>query len=379
MQLGSPSDLHRELHPGGHRLLRELSDDRSGGHAVRRLERTDDGAAHRERGAVTVVVALLMVVFLAAAALAVDGGMLYAEKAQLQNGADAAALAVAQKCAASLTDPLCSSTSSLATSLAQNNVAAGQAGIASLTVDKSAGSVVATTQPLQPGSQPGSVALFFAQALGISSATVGAKAQVAWGSPSAGVAAFPLAFSVCQVNGYVNGGAQLLQDHGVNLNPGCLYGPSGLVVPGGYGWLKQDAGQCGATINVAQAEGGSDPGNNPPQNCDQILQQWATTLQSGSSPIVLLPVFTAVTGTGSSAVYTLIGFAAYKVIGWKFGGGTTAPYVYNNQPSTVSKTLWCTGNCRGIIGTFVASVSLDSGYQIGPSTNLGATIVRLTQ
>ncbi|MDQ4501869.1 pilus assembly protein TadG-related protein [Sinomonas sp. ASV322] len=346
---------------------------------MRRLRQAYDDGAHRERGAVAVITVLLLVVLLAAAALAVDGGMLYAEKAKLQSAADAAALAVAQKCAASVVDPQCSAASTLATSLTQSNVTAGQAGIAGLTVNTAAGTVTASTQPLQPGQQPGSVALFFAQALGISSATVGATAQAAWGSPSKGLAVFPLTFSVCQVQGLVNGPVQLLVDHGLGANASCLYGPSGQVVPGGFGWLVQDPGKCGATINIAQSEAGSNPGSNPPQNCGQVLQQWITTIQSGQTQIVLLPVFTSVTGTGSSAVYTLIGFAAYKVIGWKFSGGTSAPYVYNNQPSTLLNTLWCVGNCRGIIGSFVTYVSLDASFQLGPSTGLGANVVQLTQ
>ncbi|MEA5453435.1 pilus assembly protein TadG-related protein [Sinomonas sp. JGH33] len=342
-----------------------------------------DGGAHRERGAVAVVTVLLLFVLLGAAALAVDGGMLYGKRAQLQSGADAAAIAVAQKCAKSLTDPDCVSTSTLATSLAQSNMAAKQAGIASLAINTTAQTVTATTQPLQPGMQPGSVSLFLAQTIGIRSAALGATAQAAWGSPSTGIAPFPLTFSVCQVVGQVDGGAQLLQDHGSGANPSCNYGPSGLVVPGGFGWLAQNPGQCGATINIALAEGGSAPGSSPPANCDAVFQQWYTTLQSGQNPVVLLPVFTAVVGTGTGAIYTLAGFAAYKVIGWKFSGGnsssTPPQYVYNNDPSTVDKSLWCDGNCRGIIGQFVTYVTLDNTYQVGPSTPFGATIVRLTQ
>lgn len=348
---------------------------------MRRLIHTNDGAQHRERGAVAVVTALLMVVLLAVGALAVDGGMLYAKRAQLQSGADAAAIAVAQKCAASLSDPQCASTSQLATSLAQSNMQAGQAGIASLTVSTSAQTVTATTQPLQPGMQAGRVSLFLAQALGISSASLGATAAAAWGSPSTGTAPFPLAFSVCQVTGQINGAVQLLQDHGSGANPSCNYGSSGQVVPGGFGWLVQNPNQCGATINIAQSEGGSNPGNSAPSNCNAVLAQWVTALQAGQKAIVLLPVFTAVTGTGNSAIYTLAGFAAYSVMGWNFGATsqTNPNNSYNNQPSGQPNSLSCTGNCRGIIGQFVTFVALDNTYQVGPSTAFGATIVRLTQ
>jgi Flp pilus assembly protein TadG len=48
-----------------------------------------------ERGAAAVVLSLLMVPMLGFAAIAVDIGSLYAERARLQVGADAAAIAVA--------------------------------------------------------------------------------------------------------------------------------------------------------------------------------------------------------------------------------------------------------------------------------------------
>ena len=54
----------------------------------------------QDRGATTVVVVILLSVFLLGlGAIAVDAGSWYAEKAQVQNGADAGALAVAQSCA----------------------------------------------------------------------------------------------------------------------------------------------------------------------------------------------------------------------------------------------------------------------------------------
>jgi Flp pilus assembly protein TadG len=62
---------------------------------VRRLGVSTDG----ERGGIAVIVAILMVVMLGFAALAIDVAKLYAERAQLQNGSDAAALMMAQKCA----------------------------------------------------------------------------------------------------------------------------------------------------------------------------------------------------------------------------------------------------------------------------------------
>src|SRR5688572_17162621 len=51
-----------------------------------------------EDGAVLVFVALILVVVIGFGAIAVDAGALYQEHRELQNAADAAALAVAQSC-----------------------------------------------------------------------------------------------------------------------------------------------------------------------------------------------------------------------------------------------------------------------------------------
>jgi Flp pilus assembly protein TadG len=64
--------------------------------------RTSTKGPHSEKGAVAIIVAVLMVAVLGCAAIAVDVGAMYAEKAQIQNGADATALAIAGDCAKGL-------------------------------------------------------------------------------------------------------------------------------------------------------------------------------------------------------------------------------------------------------------------------------------
>jgi len=56
---------------------------------------------HDERGVVAAIVAILLGtgVLLGMGALVIDVGQIYQERAELQNGADAAALAVAESCA----------------------------------------------------------------------------------------------------------------------------------------------------------------------------------------------------------------------------------------------------------------------------------------
>ncbi|MHA7285395.1 pilus assembly protein TadG-related protein [Arthrobacter sp. MDT3-44] len=331
-------------------------------------------AADRERGAISVLVALLMVVFLGFAALAVDVAMVYSERAQLQNGADAAALGIAQVCAKTPSSTLCSSSSAIAADLTNKNALDNLSAVQSVAF--SGNKVTVTTAAKEAGRSDNRVSLFFAQALGVSSAEVGARAAAVWGSPTSGIAPFPLTFSICQVQGQVGGSLQLLQAHGDNANPDCNYGPSGAAVPGGFGWLSQSSGQCGAFVDIAVQLGASDPGNNGPSDCDAVLNGWATDLSAGKSVTLLLPVFDQVTGTGAGAKYHLLYFAAYDVKGWAFSGSNNLPMTFNPSVTDGSVTKNCSGSCRGIIGKFIEYVSLADGYTLGPVTSGGVSVVR---
>jgi len=329
-----------------------------------------------ERGAVSIIVAIMLVVLLGFGAMAVDVSMLYAERTQLRNGADAAALAIAQKCAKNINDVDCLPTSSLAPSLANSNANDGLSNIKSVVLDTTNRSVTVTVGSQEAGLTPNQVSLFFARALGFNTTEVNAGSTVKWGSPTKGTAAFPITVSICQVRGQY-GVMQLLQLHGTSTaNPGCNYGPSGAAVDGGFGGLKQDPNSCGATVDIAMSTAGGDTGNNPPPYCDTTLNGWAADITAGKDVIVLLPVFNAVTGTGANAIFGLKTFAAFKVAGWKFGP-TGLPYTFHNRSPDVPAALECREPCRGIIGTFVQYVSLANGYTLGPVDPDGATVVAL--
>lgn len=326
-----------------------------------------------ERGAVSIVVALLLVALLGFGAIAVDVGMLYAERTQLRNGADAAALAIAQKCAKDASDPDCSTTSSLASGLANSNANDGLSNIKSIALDKTNRTVTVTVGAKEAGKTPNMVSLFLARALGMNSTEVNAPSTVRWGSPVKGPTAFPITVSICQVRDSTNI-MQLLQLHGTGANPGCNYGPSGAAVEGGFGGLKQDPNSCGAFIDLAKSTAGGDTGNNAPPNCEATLNGWAADMNAGKDVIILLPIFNSVTGTGTNAVFGLTTFAAFKVAGWKVGN-TGLPYTFRNRSPDVPAALECKEPCRGIIGTFVKYVSLASGYTLGPINPDGATVV----
>lgn len=332
---------------------------------MRRLNRNEDGA-------VAVMAALLMVLVLGMAAIVIDIGMLYAERAQLQNGADAAALAIAQDCAV---DGVCPALDAIAVSFAGANA---NDELSNATATRQGNTITVQTSTLTPDGDT-SINHWFAPILGIESTDVGAIATAAWGSPKSGPSTFPLTFSVCQVRDQVDGALQLLVTHGDKADESCNYGPSGHVVSGNFGWLEQDAGVCGVYVNVENGTAEGRPGNSEPDSCDDLLNSWAADLTAGEKVTVILPVFEDTTGKGKTT-YHLTAFAAFEVVGWKFSGGDDSPPMsFRNTADEVGDSLACTKNCRGIIGKFKKYVMLEDGYTMGPPDDFGITIVQLTK
>jgi hypothetical protein len=341
---------------------------------VWRIEAEQD----REHGAAAVLVAIVMVVLLGFGALAVDVGLLYAEKAQLQNGADAGALGIAQACAKDVTSASCTTPASFAKGLADRNSLDNLSNVQSIDLDLASRKVTVTADPLEAGRTDNRVSLYFANVFGVPASSVVAKSSVIWGSPSKGISPFPLTMSVCQVNGMVDGAQQLIRSHSSNANSDCPQGPSGSDTPGGFGWLSQDPSGCGAYIDLAINESGADTGNDGPSYCDAILNGWGADITAGKDVVILLPTYTSVTGTGSGASYDVNAFAAFKVEGWKFAGSSTLPLTFRNRTEWAG-TNACSGECRGIIGRFIEYVALSSAYEeLGPVSPYGATVVRLT-
>jgi Flp pilus assembly protein TadG len=343
-----------------------------------RTRRVTKSPETRERGAAAVLVAFSMVVLLGFAALAVDVGAMYAEKAQLQNGADATALAIAGQCAkgvscpAAMTDPN--------NRLASANANDDSSGTFSIT-QPTTSSVRVETNAQAAGSTDDSFALYFARILGHTSSIIHASAVVSWGPPS-GATTLPWTISKCVFEKYLSS-SQLAElsstgsftgdpipthillryDETTPDYPGCT--PQNGYAEGGFGWLDRDGG-CTADIDIATSEVGNDPGNDFPSDCNSVLPTLKT------EPI-LVPIFSTATGTGQHATYGLVGFVAFQVTGYKFGGG---PELTSLDPAAPS----CTGNCRGIQGFFTRYVSLEEGLSTtGKAPNYGATAVWLSE
>ncbi|CCQ45347.1 putative uncharacterized protein [Pseudarthrobacter siccitolerans] len=332
-----------------------------------------------ENGAAAIIVAVLMVAVLGCAAIAVDVGAMYAEKAQVQNGADATALAIAGDCAKGLN--CTTAMAAPANRLADANANDGSTGVFSVT-QPNANTVRVETNAREAGSGSNHFSLFFAKVMGMDTAAITAVAEASWGSPSEATT-LPWTISMCVFEKYLSS-SQLAElqstgtftgdpnparilfryDQNVPTVPGCE--AQNGYAPGGFGWLDTDTG-CSTNINIANSEVGSNPGNDLPNVC----QDMPSTIKD--SPI-LIPVFTSAVQNGQKTKFTLAGFLAFQVTGFKFGGG---PGLTDLDPSAPD----CTGgNCRGIQGYFTRFVSLEEGLSItGGLPNYGGTVVALSE
>ena len=144
-----------------------------------------------ERGAAGVMVAGLMLVLIGTGALAVDVGQIYAERAQLQYGADSGAIAIAQACLRTGCDEV--NTEEIADTLADGNANDGDSNVSE--IDFSVPKQVTVRTTTKSGtSEAGFLSKMFSQALNAPPVTVGAHATAALLPPGAG-SGFPLAIS----------------------------------------------------------------------------------------------------------------------------------------------------------------------------------------
>lgn len=290
--------------------------------------------------------ALMMVLVLGMAALVIDIGLVFVERAQLQNGADAAALAIAQECAyQDLCDPVLAT--STAIGLASRNANDERS---NAVVDLSLkNSVTVETNTL---TADGNAALqfWFAPILGIDSSEVVARAEASWGSPSKATV-FPFTAPKCLFD-------QTPSDVEIwiTVDSTCT-GSDGKSLPGAFGWLDTiDKKSCTASVDVDQIIAG-DPGKSGPQNCDI------------DGKTIMLPVYVAKSGNGNNVNYVIDGFAAFY---------TTK----HSWPGESLKEAGC-NNCAGIKGKFITLVSLEDLQSFGVEElggdELNAFFVTLSQ
>ena len=319
---------------------------------MQRLNLRDD------RGVSAVLVALLLVPLIGFAALAVDLGAVYSERRQLQNGADAAALAIGHDCASGL--PACTTSQATADEYTAANY--DEAGSTHGTPVVTLGDSEVTVM------NPGVQSHWLAPVIGHDESDVSASATVRWGSPGSGTAVLPLAFSWCAfeaqaVDGLPSGTDVIIKS--TKTDGTTCTGPSDLVVPGGFGWLTTD-GECQSTSSIDDVVN-SDPGASVPADCS------AAYFADLIGETVLIPIFDESGGTGAGAWYRIYAYAAFTITGYDFGSPA-----YQFGPKACGSTGKGLGEIRCISGSFIEYVDPTDEFEYDPDApDLGARVVEL--
>lgn len=298
-----------------------------------------------ERGATAVLLALLMMVFVGFAALVVDVGGMHSEVRQLQNVADAAAVAIAQDCAAGA----CGATDATAQFYAAGNsrdllsnttvAIPGDGGGNSVTV-------TATTRDVTGGNDGADTTLRWtlAQALSQDEATFQRKATAKWGIFGGG-ATIPIALCERSWDYFTTDGTVLPSGppgHIVTFgapNPNAATvehqdcsNPSYDTYAGGFGILDRDENCMAITEDGEWYQG--KPGDNPvdaDSECDKTELYAMLRYLIDSGEPAMIPIFDGYRGTGTNGEFHVIGYGALILEGFSFqGGGQGSTYQMTN-------------------------------------------------
>ena len=315
--------------------------------------------ARDESGAIAVIVAVSMVALVGMAAMVIDAGAVFQERRELQNGADAAALAIAEQCAEGGT---CNQDAAdlTAADYVDENALDDDSTLDDVELDESVQQVVVTASTATTGGGT-SIAYTFAQVFGLASKQVSATATAAWGAPSA-MTALPLTIEQCEYyknESLPSGTPVVLTFHnpsGAGATPACPVGPSGQDAPGNFGWISGSS-DCEAFVRNGIADG--ETGNDP--ECTE------GDLEALLGEEVGVPVYSEVSGNGSNTTYEIVGFAGFELLGFRFPSMSGALTSYED--------LVCSPPDSCIVGKFTSFVTTG---EIDPDApDFGVSVVEL--
>lgn len=364
--------------------------------------------AERDRGAVMLWFAASVVVSLGMGALVIDMGALWTERRQLQNGADAAALAVGIECAGG---PCVSDPRGVAQQYATANVNDRSASVDSLcvkAVDRAPSCSVPPEVPVaafgfaeviagtsnNSSGVPGDLKFLFAPIFGPSNSGkhVTARSVVAWGPPGK-APIMPFVFSKCSVEPFRQPDGTMrfstsvsvltFHDASAELEPA---GSGACTWPAGFGFTGSPSSGCesetvildpvvpGSTRQTGRIQGENN-GNSLGQQCaEEIIRRYYNDIP------IIVPVMYGRQGQGSQTIWLVDGFVKVTVCGFDLtgnddldfdqcaGGGSScnAPPKNGNEEGQMPKRI-----C-GIFEPFV----LTDGT-IGGSSDYGTRIIQL--
>lgn len=326
------------------------------------MQRVNTGRNEADRGATAVFAALLLVVIVGFAGLSLDVASAWAKEQELQNGADAAAFALAQEYA-----PDCDPDTGYATPYVRANVRNHSSAAGASNVECGPNWVQVTATGPQQNTLlqvvPGVPDDF----------GVSAVARVEWGNPVSGEV-FPLAFSECIFDAAISGvevdGGYLVEAYipKDETSEVCPKDEDGGYPPGGFGWLDT-TGCTYVDVSLDDPWVDGEPGNADKTGCN-----WADYIGS----TILIPIFDKWDSPAQKQM-RIARFAGVELLGVSI----QAP------PYELFAPGYGTGYCEGpadpskehktcVLGKFVGYVGLDEFELGGEVTDPETLIIRLT-
>lgn len=296
------------------------------------MRRLTASGARDERGAVIIIMAAFTVVIVGIAALVVDIGAIHDEKRQLQNGADAAALGVAQligqTCATGSPACLAGPLMTRAQDLANGNARDAAATVDSVTPDYGARTVTVRTSTRQ-GNGSTILPYEFGRALtGVNGKTVRAAATASWAGLKR-AAVIPLTLSKCEFTTATQDNTVFNVQRTILFHTKAASCGGGPDLPGGFGWLTDNNDTNNDDCNVTPSAGdivSDDTGVvGTPHSCDM-----STLLEKD----VLLAVYDSLTGSGINGKYHIYGFGEFHLTGYRFNSTNSGGTVPCSSPNT---------------------------------------------
>jgi len=280
---------------------------------MNRFKRAINQLFREERGNIIVITAMSMAFLMGVTAMVVDVGYLYNERRQLQNTADAAALAGARE----LID------GSDVTGKVQEYVLAN--GIGSDQIHFVGQDSHRVTVELR-----GSRDLFFARAIGFQTREIAVSATAAAGRIATAQGVMPFGIHGDKFDQIIANGDSSTTFLGFHIDG---YGP------GNWGWLWFGLGNGSPHVTISQLSGSNpatvsigdvittNPGNNiiqgnRRQQVMNILNQYIT-----DETVLTIPIHTP--GSGGNSQVTILGFAQIVLTGYDFSVNTNQQIMGN--------------------------------------------------
>lgn len=318
------------------------------------MRRVSLGRSSDERGAILVLTAVFAVVMVLMAALVVDIGAMHDERRQLQNGADAAALGLAEvlfkSCPTGPQTGQCTQglLQVAAQTLANGNALDGKTTTVVVTPDFAKQQITVKTST-KAADDTTILPYFFAKAFtGEPGKTLKAQATATWsGLKRANVV--PLAVSQCDFDAATKNATEFNKYQVVTFHTqvnDCGKNP-GLDFPGGFGWVvDEDVADCNITLSINDTVAGDTGNPGTPGAC---------VMKTLLDQDVLIPLYDNLFRDKKGKwQYHILGFAQFHLTGYEF------PTQKTDDPPCKQ------GTCIG--GYFVKFVPVG---EFGGTTNLG--------